>query len=612
MFYANVEMNEILYQEADINAAQYAIIQSFASVVRATSSALYGEADNAASQGILSKVANFFKNLGNKVIEFIKKLVNVTLSLLLKPFGAKVAIGSAGKSSDGGGSSGGGGSSSSGGESTENTSKIAPKSGNMKEIANILKTISAYLKSDTPSDVSYKSVMNNNNPFTRSDKGTYTLINSDSSKGAIQASMNTVKTLVGDIESTLANFKTYNNKLNKSDEIINVKSSENLLATAVSGINSSKEKMAIKTMATANANGEEIIPKSHPSLSVAFNVVDSKKVEEFGKHAHSLAYLMNLIEDVLEYSKIVSETSEIIIKRDITEYSKSTFAYGNSVMKWTISEKGKPEKKGIEGDIYNLFGVPSSVALLGSRFFVVRSLEQSLFEQFIPKSSIEEFGNKCPVLKDYLGPNYRNTLVSNKGYNFDAIDKTLKSVSLSGGANLNTFINDVNSGTSTLIQSAMLKIQAALYNYKNLDARLNKADDDGVTQADKKANRAEKVESELAKKGNSAAALREFLGGSAKIIKNMGNVTSESTAAIRELWYELEASTYAVGVVIMANTIMYKRDYIHYACKAINELLNDEKYRKKEFKKEDEVNKIREDVKKALADLTKLSKAYKF
>lgn len=610
MFYSNVEMNEVLYAEADIQAAQYVIIQSFANVINAVNQNMYAEADNKASEGILAKVVNFFKNLGNKVIEFIKKLINVTLSLLLKPFGAKIAIGSGGKTTE---SSGGGGGGSSSGSSEETPkSKLAPKSGNMTEIANLLKKLSLYLQSESPSDVAYKSVVDRTNPFTINDKGTYMEITKDSSKGAIEAVLNTLKTLVGDIDSTISNFKIYNNKINKADDIINTNSSEKLLSNAIHGINSKPEQAAIKQMATEDSTGQSIIPKAHPSLSLTFNVIDSKKIEEFRKHAHALTSLINLIEDVLEFSDIITNSSEIIMKDTNPNYVQYCNSYGKRVGAHTISVKSDADKKGIEGENYNLFGVPSTVALVGSRFFFIRSLEQTQFESFLSKSVLDDMVNKCPVMKDYVGANYRNVLVSNKAYDFSTIDKTFKSVSISGGADLNKFITEANSGFTPLIKTSISRLTNTLAKFKELDKRLNTENTDGITDASKKASKQEAVETELAKKGNPAAALREFIGNSAKIIRNMSSVTSESCSAIREMYYELEAASNCVGVVIMANVIMYKRDYIHYACKAITEVLNDEKYRAKEFKKEADVTRVRGEVKKVLADLSKISKQYKF
>ena len=612
MFYSNVEMNEVLYAEADIQAAQYVIIQSFANVINAVNQNMYAEADNKASEGILAKVVNFFKNLGNKVIEFIKKLINVTLSLLLKPFGAKIAIGSGGKTTE---SSGGGGGGSSSGSSEETPkSKLAPKSGNMTEIANLLKKLSLYLQSESPSDVAYKSVVNEDNPFVQNNLNVYTKITQESSKGAVESTLNTIKSLVGDIDSILGNFKVYNNKINKSDSIVNINSSERLLTNAVNGISSNfkSEQVIIKNMATPNKEGEALKPKAHTSLSVAFNIIDAKKAQEFIKHVHALTSLIELIEEVLLYSDAVSRSSESIMKNSNPNYARYCYSYGAGISRHTVSVKSNINKKGVEEEAYNLFGVPSSVALVGSRFFFVRSLEQTQFESFISKSLLDDMVNKCPIMKDYVGASYRNVLVSNKAYDFSAIDKTFKTVSLAGGGNINEFVTDINTGLTPLITASVKQLTVVLDQFKELDKRLNTENTDGITDASKKASKQEAVETELAKKGNPAAALREFIGNSAKIIRNMSSVTSESCSAIREMYYELEAASNCVGVVIMANVIMYKRDYIHYACKAITEVLNDEKYRAKEFKKEADVTRVRGEVKKVLADLSKISKQYKF
>lgn len=620
MFYANVEMNELLYSEADIKAAQFAIVQSYAGLVRITSANLHAEADSKSGDGVLAKILNFFKNLGKKIIEFIKKVINLTLSLILKPFGAKIAIGSNGKSTE---SAGGGGGSSSGSSSSDTPkSDMAPKSGNMTEIANILKKLSAYLQSESISDISYKAIVNANNPFVKANKALYAEINKDKSKSDIQSSIKTCKSIIQDIETVFTNFKSYNNKLHKSDKIINPNSAEQLLANALSNTTTSttQERQAIVDMAKPNNNGDVLVPIAHPNFSASFNVVDPKKLNDFRKHTAALAALLDVISVSSSMCDSINDEADDWLKSANLDYDKTCKSIGRGAVAITINSAKSTKTKTInqflgttdKSDDFNIFGVPVMTCIVGTSFFFLRSLEQGHYEKFMNKYLIDKLESSCPDLKDYTGPAYRGVLTSNKAYDFAAIDKVFRPVSLSANGNLKDFMKTIAESNSVDILQSASKFESTLQDFKNMDYDLSDKDNKDKSASEEIGDRSDKIATELSGKGNPAAALREFITGAAKIIRHMATVTGDTCKSMREVYFEIDGANKAGGVVLLANTIMYKRDYVHYACKEINGLLNDEAYRKKEGIKDKELETFRNDIKGILKDMTTLSSKNKF
>lgn len=571
--YTAIELDSALFEIARTQA-------TYDSTMRMYAEADDGDSGSKSSGGFFSKIVNFIKSLINKVIDFIKKLAKKVVEIVSMPFGSKV------KAEGGGGGGAAGSSTSRSSESSSSSpSSVVTKTGssNYTEIATLYKKILTYIKSTEVKGIN---------------------------EGELRSKLN--KDTVGKIADSKIDF----GKLYKPSDVT---SAIGVIAGRFDEVTSDADSLATyfisKSAAKSNDDNKtigEAIKKANGS--VAHKVIASKF--EGWKNRRDMVD-SNIVLDIIEKSYV-----DIITLADACSSQLSSKNVTDKNLKYKAEDviaaltakygKNKPTETVSDKCPFRIAGLPPQ-EFYDTRILSVVASAGTDFAKFITEEKIKTIKN-IYNLGDYnikSITNYAKVLTDTPVIDKAEFDKRFKSISITEGSKLVDFVKGIFGGVNVEhVEDELLNgdisatAKSILENVSKIDKDINEVNPD--TNSSKK----ESFGSDISEKVT-AKELTGLISTLGKIIKQIGNQIVPVVGEARRNYENTETLYNLPAIIVAANSVLFKWDYIMSDYKALSEKFNDKSFVERCYGKDAEavkkakynLNKSREDAIKKISDL---------
>lgn len=580
--YSNINMgNEYVAIELDSALFEIARTQAtYDSTIRMYAEADDGDSGSKSSGGFFSKIVNFIKSLINKVIDFIKKLAKKVVEIVSMPFGSKVKA-------EGGGGGGAAGSSTtrSSESSSSSPSSVVTKTGssNYTEIATLYKKILTYIKSTEVKGIN---------------------------EGELRSKLN--KLTIG----TIADRKIDFDKLYKPADVQNAISIiESRFDNATDDAKSLANYFISKSTAKSSDDGKTVSEAfKKANGSVAHKVLASKF--EGWKNKNTMID-SNIVLDLIEkaYVDIIAladTCSSQLSSKNVTDKNlkhKAENVIAALTAKYQIST---PRGTVSDGCPFRIAGLPPH-EFYDTRILSVVAAAGTDFAKFMTEEKINNI-KSIYKLGDYnikSITNYAKVLTDTPIIDKAAFDKRFKPIAITEGSKLVDFVKGIFGGTNVSnVEDELFngtisdKAKDILENVSKIDKDINEVNPD--TNSSKKDTFGSDISEKVTTK--ELTGLISTLG---KIIKQIGNQIVPVVGEARRNYENAETLYNLPAIIVSANSVLFKWDYIVSDYKALSEKFNDKSFVERCYGKDAEavkkakydLNKLREDAIKKISDL---------
>lgn len=568
--YAAIELDSALFEIARTQA-------TYDSTIR-----MYAEAEDGGSEksgGFFSKIVNFIKSLINKVIDFIKKLAKKVVEIVSRPFGSKV------KAESGGGSGGAAGSTTSrSSESSSSPSSVVRNSGssNYGEVAILYKKIITYIKSNEIKGIT---------------------------EGELVSKLN--KDSISSITSSKIDF----DKLYKPSDVT---SAIDRLSSRFDDILDDAEDLAIyfinKSTAKSNNDGKTIAEAFKKANHSTAHKVLAGKFE--GWRSNTSMTDSNAVLELIEraYTDIITVAntcSNTLASKNVTDKNLGRKAE-NIISALTMKYQNKtPTLKLSDNCPFKIAGLPPK-EFYDTRILSVVAAAGTDFAKFMTDEKINII-KSVYNLGDYnikSITNYAKVLTDTPIID-KVFDNRFKPITITEGSKLVDFVKgifggvNVNNVENELFNGSISsKAKSILDEVASIDKDINEVNPD--TNSSKKDTFGSDISEKVTTK--ELTGLISTLG---KIIKQIGNQIVPVIGEARKNYENTETLYNLPAIVVSANSVLHKWDYVMSDYKTLTEKFKDKSFVDRCYGKDEEalkkdkydLNKLREDTIKEIVDL---------